>query len=604
MGDIAVEAAYSPFLPLPPPDEVCLAAAGTGFLFSNPVQELPDTPLVVRDSVMIISNPRAGSGKANHVKGRLIAVMEQMEGEGRLLFEGQDTLYLKTHADPVTRVAAVLHVIKKSDPQSPPTIVVIGGDGTFADVAKAVYEASEQGFRAKLVPGPGGTAGDMRIELGVPRNPKLMPRFLATAHEAELSVITASFDGGPERIVVHSQGNGISGAIFAEVEKVRVAGGKVSVATYARALIKGIPSLEPFFVKINGGAPLPVGEVLALANSTSIGSVVRVPLPPEGGALLAIPVVPDVPGPMRPIPGIGPALDVFRRGLLYMLGDQTVIAPGNKVGLLSPQRVFPIAAGEKLLLEFVDADGNPKPVPGLINGDSTRPASSVLLEGKQTTIATLAAPDSALMVRRGLARPRTMRAAVLGGFADCAGHFGTPAALALMAAWELRRETMTPEDERAADSSMMVGLAAADAFSVWSVGTISFFAEFPLIAGPFGAGYELASAGSEFAAKRFKIDFMERERAGNRMAGIAGGWAATWGAIKLVGSEAWKASASQINSFLVRYVGGAGDAVGAFFVNAARYSSFLRPMLPVVILPSAAGALPAEPGDPRGIPTL
>ncbi len=581
-------------------------AARTGFLFSNLVESALEPPLVIRDSVVIISNPLAGSFRANRVKGGLIGAMDLMEAQKKLLLKGQDTIYLKTHADPQTRVAAILHVIKKSDPLRPPIIVVIGGDGTSADVMRAVYEASGEGFRPIVVPVPGGTACDLSRELGVPKNPKLIPAFLANARKTELFVVTASFDGGPERIVVHSQGNGISGKVFGEVQKIRDAGGKVSVATYARALLKGVAGIKPFFVKINGGEPKPVGEVLTLVDSTSVGSVVRVPLPVEGGAVLAIPVVPDLPGPVRFVPGSGPVLDVLWRGLRYMLGDQAVIAPGSKVQLLNRKRFIPIVPGGEVLLEFVDAEGKPNPVPGLINGDPTKPASRVLLRGKTTTIATLAASDSAFMVRRGLAKPQTMGGAIRAGLADCAGHFGTPAALALMAAWEVHRDNaqLAPAEQRIADLSSLAGLAAADAFSVWSAGTVSFFAELPLIAGPFGLGYELAAAGSDAAARETGVAFFDRDHAGSRIAGIAGGWAATWGAVKLVGVEAWKASSSQINSFLVRYVGGAGEAVGAFFANAARYSSFLRPMLPVVILPGAVEALPAEPGDPRRIPTL
>lgn len=596
---------HGPLGLIPSLDAEAFGAARYGALFSNPIKSILSAELAIRNSVVVISNPRAGSGKANLIKGKLIAVMEQMEGDGKLVIHGEDTVYLKTKADPKIRVSAVLEVIKKSDPTRPPIIVVLGGDGTFADVAEAVYRARKEGYRAILVPGPGGTAGDMRIELGVPRDPSLMPKFLATARETELFVITASADGGPERIVVHSQGNGVSGAVFAEVEKARAAGGKVNVATYIRALTKGIGGTEAFFVKINGGKPIAVGEVLALANSTSIGSVARIPLPSDGGSIFAIPVLPDFPGPVRLVPGLAPVADVARRGLLFMLGEQRVIRPGKKIGFLGPDRLIAIRPGDKVLLEFVDAVGKPKPVPGLINGDPTCSASSILLEGKTTTISTMAAPDSAFMVRRGLFSPRSMRESFFARAAGLSERFGAGAAMGLIGAYEIYRDAygLGPQERRTGDLSMMTGLALADAFAVWRVGTVSFFAEFGLMVGPFGAGYELAAAGADAVAKEFEIDAMGRDRAGGRIAGIAGGWAATWGAIRLIGPETWKASALKINDFLVRYAGGAGEAVELFLAGAARVLGSLRPMLPILIIPAVIDAGPYESGDPRRVPT-
>lgn len=372
-----------------------------------------------------------------------------------------------------------------------------------------------------------------------------------------------------------------------------------------RAALNGVTSIEPFYVKINGGPSLAVGEVLALVDSTSMGSIVRVPLPVEGGALLAIPVVPDLPGVMRPIPGVAPVLDVAWRGLRYMLGDQTVIAPGSKIRFLNPKRVIQIKPGDEVLLEFMDAEGNPKPVPGIINGDPTKAASRVLLKGEKTTIATLAAPDSAFMVRKDLVKPQTMRGSIRGGLVDCAGHFGTPAAMALMAAWEVHRDNMplAHTEQQVADLSMLAGLAVADAYAVWRVGTISFFAELPLIVGPFGVGYELAATGSNFAAHETGVAFFNRDRAGGRIAGIAGGWAAVWGAMKFVGVETWKAATSQINNFLVRTIGGAGEAAWAFMRAAAQTLPRIFLSLPIVVFPGMFESLPPGPDDPKSIPT-
>ena len=118
MGEPAASTLPPVVLRPPTADESSLAAARTGFLFSNLVESALEPPLVIRDSVVIISNPLAGSFRANRVKGGLIGAMDLMEAQKKLLLKGQDTIYLKTHADPQTRVAAILHVIKKRDRKS------------------------------------------------------------------------------------------------------------------------------------------------------------------------------------------------------------------------------------------------------------------------------------------------------------------------------------------------------------------------------------------------------------------------------------------------------------------------------------------------------
>ena len=581
-----------------------LASARGGIFLAHPEAPKPSGPFVIDNSVIIISNPKAGSGKAARAKGQIITVMEQMEGRGELVMNGEDTDFLKTKADPRARVLAILDAIKKSDPSRPPIIVVLGGDGTFADVAEAVLRSSEEGFRPILVPGPGGTAGDMRIELGVPRDPRLIPEFLATAKPVELSVVTVKLDGGEERLVVHSQGNGVSGAVFDEVQNIRSATGRISVMTYVRGLVKGIAGTDTFYVKVNGGEPIAVGEVLALSNSTSIGSVARVPLPPMGGCVHAIPVIADMPGPMRLIPGVMPVLDVARRGSQFMLGDQRVVAPGERIGFLDARRIFPLTPGGSVTLDFVDKDGSPRAIPGILNGDPTKAASSVVIECKKQTIASLAAPDSGIMVRRGLAAPRSLGESFGLAFSGLADRFGMASSVATIAGYEVWKDVagLSQQEARAADAAMFAGIFTFDSIAAWRYGATPFLAEMPLVAPPFAIGSELAAAGADALSKETGVKALGRGSAGGRIAGLAGGTAATYGAIKLVGADVWSASASAINVFLVRALGGAGEFVESFVAGAARLAGSLRPMFPIIMLPGIMESMPPAKDDPRSIP--
>lgn len=355
-------------------------------------------PDITDRPVVVVSNPVAGNGRGQRYAHQIV---DALEGGGA------EISWEITQGDAAHRVDRLIDAIGRFSPAQTPIVIVCGGDGTAAEVCQAIYAVQTDEFRPTLVPGPGGTAGDMRRELGVPRSPAGMLRFFSSAVPVDLDVVMASNDGGPERLVLHSLGNGVSGAFFTEVEKMRQATGRTSIPTYLRALAGGVASAEIFYVRIDGGSPLPVGEVFTGVNATSMGAVTRIPLPMGGARVHAIPLDPDLFGVFQITPGLPPLLDAFWRGALYLLGDQRSIAPGERVGHLPPDHLRDVAAGESVMLEFFDAEGRPKPVLGIANGDTTGPASNVVIRHTGETISALAAADSAYRVRRGHVGPST-----------------------------------------------------------------------------------------------------------------------------------------------------------------------------------------------------
>lgn len=356
-------------------------------------------PGIAGRQVIVVSNPVAGNGRGLRYAHRLVDALKE---------DGADISWEITRQNPGVRVQGIIDVLRRSDPERAPTVIVCAGDGTDADVCKAVRAVQTDEFRPLLVPGPGGTAGDLRRELGVPASPAGMLRFLSTAVPADLEVVTASVDGGPEIPVVHSLGFGVSGAFFTAVAQRREATGRASIPIYLRALASGVASAELFFVSIDGAPPLPVGEVFTGVNSTSMGAVTRIPLPAGGARVHAIPLNPNWWGVFQVAPGLPPLLDAFRRGALYMMGDRTVISPGEAISRLSADHMRDVAAGESVRLDFLDADGAPRQVLGVANGDPTGPASTAVIRHTGETISTLASRDSAYRIRRGLVRPTTL----------------------------------------------------------------------------------------------------------------------------------------------------------------------------------------------------
>jgi diacylglycerol kinase family enzyme len=556
-----------------------------GAFLSNPVAPYSRSNFIptIERPIIIITNPAAGGGKGMRHATRF---MSAITGQKYARIEG-DIQFLMTHKNPAARVGEIVDTIKKYNPSKPPFILVFGGDGTVADVTEAVSRSARSGYEATIVPCTGGTAGDMRRELGVPKKPAQIIKFLANSKSAELDVITASINGGPKRLVIHSQGNGASGSFFLEVEEYRRLTGRSGMPTYIKAMLKAMPRTEVFYVSVNGGTPMAAGEVITV-NSTSLGGIGRIPLPPHGGRLHVLPVNPKLPGPLKPLPGIVTVFDTFGRGAAFNLGNESVISPGSRLRFLGSSRVFDILPGERTTLEFFDAKGKPRAVNSVLNGDPSAGTRKVVLEGSHDRISVLASNDSGHRIRRGEVNYKTMRGMARNGFVTSSGWFKKTLPIKLFGAYEIYKDVadITPENRVALDTGMLAGIFSADIYNVWRFGTTPLMAELPLIVPAFTLGSTSVEMAVDELGKHTGIDELRAGETTNKVAGIGGGFAATYGFMRLVGIEAWNAATASINTAMVKYVGGAGMAVENALLGAVRFLGTISTIsFPFLIMP-------------------
>ncbi len=555
-----------------------------GSFFSNPAAPYGQSHFLptIKRPIIIIANPAAGGGKGMRHASRFLKVIT---GQKYAITEG-DIQSLMTRRDPAKRTGAIVDTIKKYSPNKPPFVLVFGGDGTVADVAEAVSQSSREGYKATIVPCTGGTAGDTRRDLGVPKKPAQLVKFLARSHPTEIDVMTASFNDGPKQIVIHSQGNGASGAFFLEVEKYRTKTGRSGMPVYIRGMLRSIPHTEAFYVSVNGGPLIAAGEVLTV-NSTSMGGIGRIPLPPHGGRLHILPVNMKLPGPLKPLPGLVTIGDAFIRGAAFSLGNESVISPGAKLKFLPPSRMIDIVPGETTTLEFFDTKGNPRTVSSVLNGDPSSGTRKVILESSTEKIAVLASDDSGLRIRRGESTFRTIRGIARNGFVTSSDWFRKASFPVILGACEVYKDAadLSPKQRATLDTGILAGIFSTDIFSVWRFGTTPLIAELPLIVPTFELGSTSVKIVVDEIGNQTGIEELKAGQTANNLAGIAGGFAAIYGFIKLVGVEAWNATAASINTSMVKYVGGAGMAAEDVIINLIRRLGGMSIPFPLIILP-------------------
>lgn len=361
----------------------------------------PRYPLVIDNPLIAVTNPIAGGGKGMFYAAQFIVETARMSNKGKLSIVADPKL-LTLPSDPADRKKKIIDAIKEHTSSNPPLFIVFAGDGTFGEVASGSLEAKRDRYPSIVVAAPGGNANDMMIELDVPRRFRWIIQFLTTAQKIDLDVITARFNGDSPMLLIHSQGNGVSGVVFSKVARQRTSSGHISIQAYLHGLVDGIWNAKTFYVRINGGEPLATGEVLTLANSTGLGRVTRTPIPRRGGRLHILPVNPGLPGPLRLMPGLPPIADVFVKSALYSLGKRSVIDPDSNIHFLSAERMFDIGPRTKLHLEFFDERDRPTSVTSVLNGDPMEGIHSVDIEGTDETIQTLASANAPIMLRRGM----------------------------------------------------------------------------------------------------------------------------------------------------------------------------------------------------------
>jgi diacylglycerol kinase family enzyme len=380
-----------------------LSSQSAGGVLRGPIPLADIVPPLCPDinsNLIIVSNPVSGNGRAAaYVRGLEASIRAGWRGAAPRILGTIDRI--ATQADREERISEIADALLRCGTSRQNIIISVGGDGTFGDASEASLRARFMGIASIVVPAPAGVACDVSRELGVPKDSELLLSFIATARRIELSAMTVFFgDEAEQRLLMHSLGCGVSGAFFAAVEADRRRTGHVTIPDYLRGLVKGVRETEPFLVSVDEDAPVTVGEVLTLTNSTGIGGVTRVPLPPLAGRLHRIPVDGNREGFGRVEQGVAALADVFGRGMRYLLGDARVIDPQESIAALAGL-TLDLNEGERHSVRFFDRAGNPKPVPAVLNGDPIGRIPGFIIEDRGECLTTFAAPGAAIMIRRG-----------------------------------------------------------------------------------------------------------------------------------------------------------------------------------------------------------
>ena len=588
-------------------------------LLANPKYPQMANPIIITRPIFVIYNPVAGGGKPRKY-------VEQLQKEiGKMPIDKQPKVHiLQTLEDPKARITTIVKYIESAVKQEAgkgnPLIISFGGDKTCENATEVALRLKAKNIDPDVVYGRGGTAGDVSKEMGMPRKVGKLLRAIPKATKIKLNIIKSQINGkGPYLIILHSQGNGYSGAFFSGVEDAakepkgktlgvrakalfrpgpysqevaslaKIPMGK-SIPAYLQGLFKGLSSAETFYVSVNGGKPMPVAEVLTLATSTRVGSVAIAPLPLYAGQMHAIPVDPSIKGFGRLKPGLKVLGESLLRGAKYSLGDQSVLIP-TRVASLPADRIFEIHPETTLNLKFFDAKGNPKAVKGVINGDAIKGIKSVQIKGTNKTVNVLATKDSAIMVRRSMAISKTLYTRLTASVDKTLNSMGFSTGLILIGAFEIYKDAMgfTPEQNASADRNMLVGAVLADAFTVNVYGAPSFFMQAPYIMPFFVSGQVITSEMVNKVAEDNGVQAFKSDRAANTISGLLGGALTSYAAIRWIRPEVIEAGGKSVNDFLVRNVSRegavkAGVAIRNFATSTARFMGAIKPMVPVIIV--------------------
>jgi diacylglycerol kinase family enzyme len=146
---------------------------------------------VADDSYLLVGNPTARSGKA----GELIDEAREL-----LRSRGLEVRFLGTEPRGLT----IPKVCKEIDARPPKAVLALGGDGTFAEVARGILLASE---RVPLGMLPAGTANDQGQSFGLASGKAGLERnvdVVLAGHQTQLDVGRVSLLG-PEGAVQRQQ---------------------------------------------------------------------------------------------------------------------------------------------------------------------------------------------------------------------------------------------------------------------------------------------------------------------------------------------------------------------------------------------------------------
>lgn len=211
--------------------------------------------------VVIVVNPRAGSGRAVAVWERVRREVPQAEGARLVLAD-----------DPAVAAAQLDAALTADDPPAR-RLIAIGGDGTMHLAANRLV-ADGLADRVALGMVPGGTGSDLASTMGLPHDPAAALRRALEVEPRSMDLLRVE-TGGERRVVLNVASAGISGPVAQRVNAMAVRRPTV----YLTEALRAVATFRPFRGRvIVDGEEFYDGAMylLAVANAPVFGKGMKV----------------------------------------------------------------------------------------------------------------------------------------------------------------------------------------------------------------------------------------------------------------------------------------------------------------------------------------
>lgn len=361
-------------------------------------EERKNRTLTIYGNITIVHNPAAGSNRRGKFAFELARSINDARTNGALHM-GKPIKMLETCADRSTRIASLAESFSASGREGLNYVLVVGGDGTFADAITAAAKSS-MAHRTVVIPMKGGTANDFGRTSGAPSDPKRIIDFIRDGKILPLDVAEISINGETqESYLVHTLTTGASGRLFVKMEKGRGSrSGPFKNLFYLPGFFREIFTSNFFNAQLKNEV-IPALEIVVL-GCNSLGGVSSVPLPPEGFELVVPGGNPSGFGFLK-YPFLATMAEVAMRKLMGSMGLSELALSGGLM-MIDKRLVKHFSEGENFEIDLAGIDGQPTAgIHTLLNGDiihtdtrkiEVRPLGKLAL--------TMAAPHSDLAIRK------------------------------------------------------------------------------------------------------------------------------------------------------------------------------------------------------------
>lgn len=358
----------------------------------NPLGKHRKKPIILDGGMIVFYNPEAGGRSGYKSAAGVVSALGHQIDNGDLIIKGGLDL-IKTEDDPGLRIPAMVKRLESSGRRKRLYVVVVGGDGTVAEVATAITESSSR-ENLYMIPLKGGIANDISRSVGAVKNPAKLAGWIAGAKTYMLDAAEVDINDQKQRtLLIHALTAGVSGELFTAMEeKRRSFSGFGMHLRYLPEMVRRIRKTRHFFAEVDSRDFI-TGEVI-ITGSTSLGGVATIPVPRNGFISMILPVNPFRNGLIR-LTGVIPLSEGFWRKLIQFAGFRTFAQTGD-VYFLDSDRQKKFGPGEEHYISF-----SGDRIRGVMNGDVIpEDIRSFKIKVLKPFVQVLAAPGSEMDLRK------------------------------------------------------------------------------------------------------------------------------------------------------------------------------------------------------------